>query len=166
MPSLLVQTEIAAPIERVFDLARDIAVHCATADFTGERAVGPLTAGLLERGDQVTFEAVHLGVRQRLTARVVELERPTRFADEMVSGVFSSLRHVHEFRETPEGTRMRDTLTWRSPLGLLGRVADVLFVASHLRRFLERRNANLKALAEARHSPASAKLSTRGRPTP
>ena len=51
MGSILLDTEIAAPVELVFDLARDVAVHCATAAFTEERAVGPLTAGLLELGE-------------------------------------------------------------------------------------------------------------------
>jgi ligand-binding SRPBCC domain-containing protein len=155
MPTVVVDTEIEAPVELVFDLARDVEIHCATAAFTRERAVGRITTGLLQLGDEVTFEAVHLGVRQRLTARIVELERPIRFADEMLAGAFSRLRHVHEFAAARRGTRMRDTLTWRSPLGLLGRAADSLFLVSHMRRFLVRRNANLKALAEARAAGAA-----------
>ena len=149
MPSLTVETEISAPVDLVFDLARDVGAHCATAAFTQERAVAGVIEGRLALGDEVRFEAVHLGFRQRLAARIVEFERPVRFVDEMLTGAFESLRHEHAFQAVARGTVMRDTLTWRSPLGLLGRLADRLVVARHLGSFLRRRNANLKHLAEA-----------------
>jgi ligand-binding SRPBCC domain-containing protein len=150
MARLVLETRIEAPLDVCFDLARDVGIHCRTADFTGERAVLPgRTTGLLELGDQVTFEGVHLGVRQRLTARVVEMERPLRFADEQEEGIFTRLRHLHEFRSEASGTVMRDTLEWRSPLGILGTIADRLIVKRHLEWFLKRKQARLKALAEA-----------------
>lgn len=102
MTTIVVETRINAPIELCFDLARDVEMHLKTAAATGERAVAGRTSGLLELGDVVTFEGVHFGIRQRLTAKIVELDRPRRFVDEMVSGAFASMRHVHEF--TVEGT--------------------------------------------------------------
>ena len=77
------------------------------------------------------------------------MEPPSVFADEMISGAFASLSHTHEFSPTGSGTLMRDTLRWTSPLGPLGRIADSLFLTRHLRRFLERRNEALRALAES-----------------
>src|SRR5258706_8135793 len=125
VPSFTVLTEINRPVHVCFDLARDVEVHCQTAAFTGERAVAGRTSGLLEAGDVVTFEGRHFGIRQRLTARIAESVPPHRFVDEMVSGAFRSLRHVHEFRPSGTGgTIMSDTITWESPLGILGRIAD------------------------------------------
>jgi ligand-binding SRPBCC domain-containing protein len=147
MPTIQTSIFIVAPIERVFNLARDVDVHCQTAAFSRERAVGGKTLGMLELGDAITFEGVHFGIRQRLTARIIEFDPPKRFVDEMVSGAFRSLRHVHQFEEVNGGTHMQDTITWESPLGVLGRVAD-LFVGPHLRRFLKRRNDELKRIAE------------------
>lgn len=131
-------------------MARDVGLHCQTAARTRERAVGGRTHGLLELGDDVTFEGVHFGIRQKLSARIVAFDRPNCFADEMTRGAFQSLRHVHEFFPTPGGTRMRDTLEWTAPLGFLGILADILFLKSHMRRFLLDRNSRLKALAESR----------------
>lgn len=148
MPTIQLVTEIHAHLERCFDLARDVEVHSRTTDFTQERIVGGITTGLLNEGDTVTFEGVHFGIRQRLTSRIVEMERPHRFVDEMVSGAFQSLRHVHEFSEEDGLTVMTDILVWRSPFGVLGRCAD-LFVGPHLRSFLLRRNRALKRIAEA-----------------
>lgn len=150
MPIVTLVTEIHAPIERCFDLCRDLDVHSQTVGHTRERLVGAKTGGLAEAGDVLTFEAVHLGVRQRLVSRITELERPVLFADEMVSGAFARLRHVHTFTAVSGATLMRDRLEWTSPLGLLGTLADRLFLERYMTRFLVVRNRNLKAIAEGR----------------
>jgi hypothetical protein len=74
VPRLVVETFIAAPPEVCFDLARDIGLHCETARHTQERAVAGVTSGLIGPGEWVTFEGVHFGIRQQLTARVTEFE--------------------------------------------------------------------------------------------
>ena len=150
MPTLTLETQIAAPIDLCFDLARDVETHLATAAHTGERIVGGKSRGLLELGDELTFEAVHLGVKQKLSSRVVECDRPHRFTDQMTSGAFRSLRHIHEFAPAGSGTLMRDILEWESPFGFLGSVADRLVIERHLRDFLLQRNKELKRIAEAR----------------
>lgn len=111
--------------------------------------MGTKTSGLAERGDVLTFEATHLGVRQRLSSRITEFERPILFADEALSGAFQSLCHLHTFTAVEGGTLMRDNLTWTSPLGLLGVLADALFLRRYMLRFLVTRNRNLKAIIEA-----------------
>jgi ligand-binding SRPBCC domain-containing protein len=148
MTTIVVATRIAAPIELCFDLARDVEAHLETSSSTGERAVGGKTSGLLDLGDVVTFEAVHFGIRQRLTSKIVEFDRPSRFVDEMVKGAFVSLRHVHEFVVDGQSVVMRDTLAWRSPLGFLGVVADTLFVKRHMRAFMVKKQSQLKQYAE------------------
>ncbi|MEO8797697.1 MAG: SRPBCC family protein [Polyangiaceae bacterium] len=148
MPTIMIETRICAPRERCFDLARSVDAHLASTADTGERAVGGVTHGLLELGDQVTWEAKHLGVRQRLTARVTQLERPTLFVDEMVSGAFRSFTHRHEFEPCSDGTLMRDVFSYQAPLGALGRVAEGLFLTRYMRRFLVKRATILKTIAE------------------
>jgi ligand-binding SRPBCC domain-containing protein len=148
MTTVVVETRIKAPIELCFDLARDVDVHVGTSASTGERAVAGKTSGLLELGDSVTFEAVHFGIRQRLTSRIVEFDRPRRFVDEMVRGAFSSLRHVHEFFVDGDQTLMRDTLIWRSPLGILGTIADRIIVERHMLDFMVKKQSELKVYAE------------------
>jgi len=152
VPTITIETRIAAPRERVFDLARDVDAHVESSAFTGERAVEPgRTSGLLELGDLLTFEGRHLGVRQRLTVRITAMDPPRRFVDEGVRGALRELHHVHEFLEDGDGaTLMRDTVGWRSPFGLLGRAADALVVARHMRWFVSEKQGRLKAMAEER----------------
>jgi ligand-binding SRPBCC domain-containing protein len=110
--------------------------------------VGGRTSGLMELGEDVTWEAVHLGVRQRLTARITAMDRPRAFVDEMVRGAFARFRHIHEFHEERGGTRMVDDFDYRAPLGILGRIADVLFLERYMTRFLAERADHLRRAAE------------------
>src|SRR6266850_2078254 len=149
MTTLTIETQIDAPVEVSFDLARDLGAHVKSASFSKERLVEPgKTSGLLEIGDMYTIEGTHFGFRQRFTTRIVELQRPHRFVDEMVKGTFKWLRHVHEFYPAANGTLMRDVLSWEAPLGVLGRLADFLFLKRHMRSFVSRKQSQLKWLAE------------------
>ena len=149
MPVIRTEIFIDAPPERCFDLSRDVDLHTRSASRTGERAVAGVTTGLLGPGDTVTWEAVHLGLRQRLTVRITRFDRPRLFVDELVRGAFRSLRHVHEFEPRDGGTLVRDTFAYTSPLGPLGTLADRLFLERYLRGFLVERNRFLKREAES-----------------
>jgi len=149
MPCIEVSTLIHAPRERVFDLARSIDVHQDSTLGTEERAVAGVQQGLIGLHEQVTWEARHFGVRQRLTAEISAFERPRHFQDRMVAGAFKSMAHDHNFAEHAQGTLMHDRLEFCSPLGLLGRIADRLVLTAYLRRFLLRRNAVIKRIAES-----------------
>lgn len=148
MPRIVVVAQVAAPPERVFDCALDVGLHLASAAGTGERVVAGRTSGLFELGEEVTWEARHLGLRRRMTVRITGLERPRWFRDEMVRGPFASFVHDHHFEPADGGTRMRDELVFRAPLGPLGRFVGHAVLVPHLRRFLEERNRFLKEAAE------------------
>ena len=146
---LVIETVIHAPVERCFDMARDVAAHVESAAFSGEKLVPPgKLEGTLGLGDLVAFEGRHFGVRQRFVARITEVTPPRRFVDEMVSGTFRRLRHEHEFIMHAEGTLMRDVLEWESPLGIIGRIADALFVRKHMEWFVRTKQENLKRIIE------------------
>ena len=149
MHLIRVVTHIAAPAERCFDLARDIDAHLVSTTETGERVVAGRTSGLMEFGDTVTFEARHLGVRQRLTSRITAFDRPRYFRDRMVRDAFQSFEHDHFFETLPDGrTRMTDVLRFRVPFGVLGWPAGRWIVGPYLGQFLVRRAGVLKTLAE------------------
>ena len=149
MPVIELTTGIAAPIGRVFDLARSIDLHTDSTAGTGERAVGGVTSGLIGPGQEVTWRARHFGVWQSLTVRVTAFERPVHFANAMLRGAFRRMEHHHWFEPSAGGTIMRDVFTFESPLGILGRIADFLFLARYMRSFLIARNRVIKAAAES-----------------
>jgi ligand-binding SRPBCC domain-containing protein len=139
---------IKAPIQVCFDLSRSIDIHMESTAYTYERAVKGRTSGLIERGETVTWEATHFGIRQQLTSIITEFDPPNSFVDEMVSGAFKRFRHEHTFELIDDGTLMTDKFDYTSPFGLLGRLADMMFLWSYMERLLLRRNEYIKSIAE------------------
>jgi ligand-binding SRPBCC domain-containing protein len=102
----------------------------------------------LELNDEVTWEARHFGITQRLSTQITRFEPPFFFQDRMTRGAFRFLEHDHLFEPDRSGTTMTDVLRFAAPLGPVGWVAERLFLAEHLRRFLETRGNLLKSMAE------------------
>ena len=141
---------IAAPLERCFDLARSVELHTRSTSSTGERVIAGRTSGLLELNAEVTWEARHFGLWQTLTSRITALERPTHFRDSMVRGAFKRFDHDHYFSaDRGDCTVMRDVFDYSAALGILGWLAAQLFLTRYMRRFLEARNREIKAVAES-----------------
>jgi ligand-binding SRPBCC domain-containing protein len=148
MTTITIVTTIRATPERCFDASRDLDLHLASMADTGERAVAGRTSGLIELGEQVTWEARHFGIRQHFTSAITAYDRPRHFQDSMVRGAFTSFVHDHYFEPCEEGTRMTDVLVFRSPLGVLGAIVDRLVMAAYLTRLLTKRNEVVKAALE------------------
>ncbi len=140
---------IDAPIEVCFDAARDITIHTKTVwKHTKEKAVRGVTSGPIGLNQTVTFEATHLGLRQTLTSKIVEYQRPYLFVDEMQQGAFKSLRHVHSFEEVDGKTKMTDVLVFEAPYGLLGKMVERLLLARYMKEFIHDRNKEIKKMIE------------------
>jgi ligand-binding SRPBCC domain-containing protein len=148
MPTITVETLVRATPERCFDAARDLDLHVSSMSHTAERAVAGRTSGLIEMGEQVTWEARHFGIRQRFTAQITAFNRPRHFQDSMIKGAFRSFVHDHYFESVEGGTMVRDVLTFASPLGVLGTLVDRLVMASYLRRLLAERGQAMRQTIE------------------
>lgn len=105
------------------------------------------TSGLIELGELVTWEAVHFGIKQKLTVKISEMERPHHFKDCQVQGPFKRFDHEHRFEQLGEFTIVKDIFDLECPYGIFGKIADPI-VTAHLRKFLLERNRAIKELAE------------------
>lgn len=147
-------TVIAAPLGRVFDLARSIEVHLLGNTHFGEQATAGTRTGLIGRGEQVTWQARHFFVRQQLTSAITAFDPPRYFQDTMLRGAFRSMQHDHFFRElvpTNNGsprTEMVDEFRFSAPLPWLGRLAELVVLRRYMSKLLQERNAVIQQVAE------------------
>lgn len=149
MPRIEIKTEIKADKEIVFDLSRSIDLHKISTEHTNERAISGKTSGLIEMNESVTWRARHFGIYQNLTSKITEFERPHYFVDEMQKGAFSKFKHEHHFLDLNGGTLMIDYFDYKSPFGILGRLADRLFLQKYMTDLLQTRNRIVKEFAES-----------------
>jgi ligand-binding SRPBCC domain-containing protein len=148
VPVIEITTRIHGPIQRVFDLSRSVDLHTASTAHTHERAVAGVTAGVMGLGQEVTWRARHFGIWQNLTSRITAFEPPSYFRDSLVRGAFRRFDHDHFFSQDGDVTLMRDVFDYDSPLGVLGRIADRLFLKRYMKQLLVSRNAVIKVAAE------------------
>lgn len=149
MPRIKLQTEIKAKRSIVFDLSRSIDLHKISTEQTNEEAIDGITSGLIGMNESVTWRAKHFGIYQKLTSKITEYDRPNYFADEMVKGAFSEFKHEHHFAESNGGTLMTDFFDYKSPFGILGKLADKLFLKKYMIKLLTERNRIVKEFAES-----------------
>ena len=142
------RTRLPVGVREAFDRSRSIDLHVSSMARSRERAVGGVTYGLIGAGEEVTWRAWHFGVPLTMTSRITRMSPPDVFVDEQVRGPFRRFRHEHRFIAHGDGTIMTDHVELEAPLGVLGRLAE-LVVGPYLRRLIEQRNEHLRAASEA-----------------
>jgi ligand-binding SRPBCC domain-containing protein len=149
MSVIHLKTEINAPVETVFDLSRSIDLHMISTEHTKETVVSGRSSGLCTVGDTITWRAKHLGFYQRLTVEIVHCNFPSYFEDQMKKGVFKSFTHRHYFETRHAKTLMKDVFEFESPMGIIGKVFNWVFLKGYMTKLLLRRNKVIKVYAES-----------------
>lgn len=149
MPKIIVETQINAPIQICYDLSLSVDLHQLSTSQTGEHIVDGVSKGTMKLGESVTWRAKHFGIWQELTSKITEAQPPNYFVDEMQKGIFKSLRHEHYFFQETQNVLMKDIFMFESPLGILGKMANKLFLKRYLAHFLNQRNQIIKKIAES-----------------
>jgi ligand-binding SRPBCC domain-containing protein len=140
-------TFIAAPLQLVFELSLNIDLHKISTAHTGEDAIYGKTSGYIGLHETVTWHAKHLFKWRTMTNQVVKLEAYNHFTDQMIEGDFKCFVHHHYFKPSGNGTMMRDVLDFESPYGWLGKIVDILFMKTYLKKLLIERNRELSQFA-------------------
>ncbi|MBX7226597.1 MAG: SRPBCC family protein [Chitinophagales bacterium] len=148
MPTITIITEIKAPIQRCFNLSRSIDLHQLSTCQTKEKAITGRTSGLIELDEIVTWEATHLGVRQKLTSKITAFQYPFHFRDEQIKGAFRKFVHDHFFEQKAHTTIMKDVFYFETPLGIFGKLFNCLVLRRYMENFLKKRNDFVKDVAE------------------
>src|ERR1700755_697644 len=115
MPLIHLTTFIAAPIERVFDLSRNVQLHKESMKQHKEEAVAGTRFGLIEKDESVTWKAKHLFKTRILRTKITEMTKPLRFVDEQAQGSFKRMKHEHHFKSCENGTIMIDLFQFETP---------------------------------------------------
>jgi ligand-binding SRPBCC domain-containing protein len=103
--------------------------------------------GRLAAGAVLDFRVARLPGRWRVIVR--EFDAPYRFVDAQLNGPFARWEHRHRFTEGAEGeggTWVEDRVTYRLPLGPLGRLAHRLGAGGRVRALFEYRDRRLREL--------------------
>lgn len=144
--------EIAAPVEDVFGF------HVDTRNAAAISPRGTRVTDVAGRFPVMPGSLVTMRMRQwpspvaaTWRVRIEAVEPPHRIVDVAERSPFRAWRHEHLFQRLGPGrTLMTDRVTYRLPLGLLGRLADRLLVRRRIARALAERHRRTRELLEER----------------
>ncbi len=77
---------------------------------------------------------------------ITQVKDRAYFIDEQRFGPYSLWHHQHHFREIPGGVEMTDIVHYKNPLGILGRIANALFVKQKLKTIFDFRYKKVEEL--------------------
>ncbi|WP_316793801.1 SRPBCC family protein [Pedobacter frigoris] len=77
------------------------------------------------------------GIKLNWMTEITQVEDKKYFIDEQRFGPYKFWHHQHHFKAIPGGTEMTDILTYGLPMGILGRIANGIFVANKLQQIFE-----------------------------
>jgi len=107
----------------------------------------------LSTGAVIDLRMSWLGVPVSWRAFIREWDPPYRFVDVQVCGPYARWEHRHRFLEEGGGTWVEDRVTYRLPLGPVGRVAHTLLVHRQLTAMWRYRTERLGELVGPVSSP-------------
>lgn len=93
----------------------------------------------MEKGTPIDYTIRLLGIPVRWTTLITDYRPPFFFADSQIRGPYARWDHTHTFQAVPEGVLMTDQVLYSIPLGLLGRLANTLFVKKKLEHIFNHR---------------------------
>ena len=102
----------------------------------------------MHQGAWIDYQLALFGIPIRWRTEITRYEKGRSFVDEQRRGPFARWVHEHEFREHEAGTLMIDRVEFRAPFGILGRIAEWLFVGRLVRHIFAHRRSRIAELVE------------------
>lgn len=106
-----------------------------TSDFKNEK---------MFQGQVISYKVRPLkGITTNWVTEITHVKEKEFFVDEQRFGPYSMWHHEHWFREIDGGVEMRDRVSFKVPLGPIGRIMEKLFIRQQLRTIFNYRQEKL-----------------------
>lgn len=79
------------------------------------------------------------GITMHWVTEITHVKEPFHFIDEQRFGPYALWHHQHHFREVEGGVEMTDELNYAIPYGIVGRLANALFVEREVKAIFDHR---------------------------
>lgn len=128
-------------IDTIWDFAsspknlKEITPDYMLFDITSEGLPEKMYPGMI-----ITYEVSPLlNIKMKWVTEITQVVEKKFFIDEQRIGPYSLWHHQHFFEEKDEGVLMTDIVTYKPPFGLLGDIANSLFIEKQLEEIFQYR---------------------------
>jgi len=148
MPRIHETTFIAAPIERVFDLSRHLALYKLVFQSRKERLSSGAASTLITKGETISIMAKHAGRSRMSMLKITTLQKPTMFVEEQIKGDLESYKHEHHFKSVQNGTIVIDIIDFGVPKDIIGKIFGKVYFKKYVEELLRKRTELVRNYAE------------------
>ena len=86
------------------------------------------------------------GLKMHWVTEITHVQELSYFVDEQRFGPYAFWHHKHFLKAHPQGVEMHDIVHYKAPFGVLGRLANALFLKKKLKEIFEYREKTLHQL--------------------
>ena len=87
-----------------------------------------------------------LGIKMNWMTEITHVREGEYFADEQRFGPYALWHHQHHFKEIDGGVLMNDILNYAIPYGVIGRLANSVFVGNEVKKIFAYREKAIEKL--------------------
>lgn len=87
-----------------------------------------------------------LGIKMNWVTEITHAKELEYFIDEQRFGPYAFWHHQHHFEVTNDGTLMKDILHYKVPYGIIGNIADAVFVDAKIEAIFSFREQKIREL--------------------
>lgn len=148
MASIHLTTFIAAPVERVFDLSRHIAIYKNLFQSRKEQFSSGAGSNLLSHNETISILGKIAGKTRLTMLKITGINKPASFTEEQVKGDLVEFKHQHHFKSAQNGTIVIDMIEYGLPKDFIGKIAGKLYLRNYLEELVNKRNELIRSYAE------------------
>jgi ligand-binding SRPBCC domain-containing protein len=116
-----------------------------TPESMGFKVTSPLNPPKMYAGQIITYKVSPFkGLRSNWVTEITHVQEGWYFVDEQRFGPYRFWHHKHFLEESDKGVKMTDEVTYKMPLGFIGRLVNQLLVRPRLRKIFEFRQQILR----------------------
>lgn len=148
MQTLIKTIEIPIPINEAWEFFSSPAnLKLITPQYMGFDITSENADKKMYRGMIITYKVKPvLNLPVEWVTEITQVDEPFYFVDNQKSGPYKFWHHQHIFKEIKNGTEMTDIVNYASPFGLVGKIAENLFVKKKVEEIFNFRNERMNYL--------------------
>lgn len=148
------QQQLQASIQEVWDFMSSPAnLKLITPDYMDFEIISPLDTDTIYPGMMISYRVKPLlGIPMTWVTEITHVKDQSYFVDEQRVGPYVLWHHEHFVEKTQSGVLMTDIVTYKLPLGFLGKLAHKLFIRKQLDGIFNYRKNKLDERYAASHN--------------
>jgi ligand-binding SRPBCC domain-containing protein len=133
--------KIPASIEDVWNfISSPMNLKEITPDYMGFDVTSKHLSDKMYEGMIISYKvSPMLGIKMTWVTEITHVKELSYFVDEQRIGPYQLWHHQHHIEAIDGGTLMTDTVSYQPPLGILGDIANTLFIKKQLKEIFDYR---------------------------